>query len=174
MQRSLSLSRSSKIDQAHLPTTVITIVEMSYITNPMDALRPVVSPAPLVDVIRAPPHYHRFWSATRARKFARKLTGDLKRRGTYDQNIRLIASKTHPGVDVRQFIHKVNPVLWCLTVGWSRWDMQKLIMRNDLQDLWHRCAYSSCDHCRYLADKHSGFWFFNYGPIPSNPVRTCA
>lgn len=172
MQRSLSLSRSSKIDQAHL-TTVITTVKMSYITNPMDALTPVVSPAPLVDVIRAPPHYHRFWSATRARKFARKLTGDLKRRGTYDQNIRLIASKTHPGVDVRQFIDKVNPVLWCLTVGWSRCDVQKLIMRNDLQALWHRCAYSSCDHCRYLADKYSGFWFFNYGPIPSNPVRTC-
>ena len=180
MQRLLCLSRSSKIDQAHL-TTVITTVKMSYITNPIitsaliDALAPVqeVSPAPLVDVIRAPPHYHRFWSATRARKFARKLTGDLKRRGTYDQNIRLIASKTHPGVDVRQFIHKVNPVLWCLTVGWSRCDVQKLIMRNDFQALWHRCAYSSCDHCRYLADKHSGFWFFNYGPIPSNPLRTC-
>ena len=175
MQRSLSLSRSSKIDQAHL-LIALTTVKMSYITNPIitSALIDALAPVQEVDVIRAPPHYHRFWSATRARKFARKLTGDLKRRGTYDQNIRLIASKTHPGVDVRQFIQKVNPVLWCLTVGWSRWDMQKLIMRNDLQDLWHRCAYSSCDHCRYLADKYSGFWFFNYGPIPSNPVRTCA
>ena len=148
---------------------------MSNITNPIDALALVqeVIPAPLVDVIRAPSHYHRFWSATRARKFARKLTGDPKRRGTYDQNIRLIASKTHPGVDVRQFINKVNPVLWCLTVGWSRWDMQKLIMRNHLADLWHRCAYSSCDHCRDLADKHFTSHFYNYGPIPSNPVRTC-
>jgi hypothetical protein len=144
---------------------------MSNITNPIDALPQVqeVIPAPLVDVIRAPSHYHRFWSATRVRKFARKLTGDPKRRGTYDQNIRLIASKTHPGVDVRQFIHKVNPVLWCLTVGWSRWDTQKLIMRNHLADLWHRCAYSSCDHCRLLANKYSGY---AYSPVPLDP-RPC-
>jgi hypothetical protein len=140
---------------------------MSNITNPIDALPQVQ------DIIRAPSHYHRFWSATRARKFARKLTGDPKRRGTYDQNIRLIASKTHPGVDVRQFMNKVNPVLWCLTVGWSRWDMQKLIMRDHLADLWRHCAYSSCDHCRDLADKHFTSHFYNYGPIPSNPVRTC-
>jgi hypothetical protein len=136
-------------------------------------LAPLQTPQPVADIIRAPPHYHCFWTATRARKFARVLLNDPKHRGTFDQNIRLIASKTHPGVDVRLFIQKVNPVLWCLKVGWSRFTVQKLIVRNDLQTLWQRCAYSSCDHCRDLANKYSGFYFFTYTPIPSNPAPTC-
>ena len=159
---------------------------MSYVANPitsnvlLNALVPQAPPPmaplqapPVADVIRAPPHYHCFWTATRARKFARVLLNDPKHRGTFDQNIRLIASKTHPGVDVRLFIQKVNPVLWCLKVGWSRFTVQKLIVRNDLQTLWQRCAYSSCDHCRDLANKYSGFYFFTYTPIPSNPAPTC-
>ena len=153
---------------------------MSYATNPIvtnvliSALAPQpVATEPKPDVIRAPPHYHCFWSATRARKFARVLLSDNKHRGTYDQNIRLIASQTHPGVDVRQFIQKVNPVLWCLKVNWSKYLVQRLIQPRDLGGLWQRCAYSSCAHCRELAHKHSGFYWLSNEPSSSNSVKTC-
>lgn len=145
-----------------------TTVKMSYATNPT-VTNALVSAAasvaaalqPKPDVIRPPPHCHRFWSATRARKFARVLLKDPKHRGTYDQNIRLIASKTHPDVDVRQFIEKVNPVLWFLKVGWSKNLLPRLISEpRDLYLLWQRCAYSSCAHCRELARYHSGYAYF--------------
>ena len=128
---------------------------------------PVIKP-PVTSVIKPPPHAHRFWSATRARLFARKLTGDPKRRGTYDQNIRVIASKTHPDVDPRIFIEKVNPVLYCLTVGWSQEDAYKLLKWQWL-NLWRRCAYSRCEHCRLLANRFSGYHFVQ---IPCS-CRTC-
>jgi len=159
---------------------------MSYVANPitsnvlLDALLPQAplpqAPLPqrVADVIRAPPHHNSFWSATRARKFARQLHGNPKHRGTYDHNIRLIARQTHPGVDVRLFMRKVNPVLWCLKMGWSRPRMQKLITHRDLYDLWLRCAYSSCEHCRELASKHSGMYFYFKYPTTPNPVQTCA
>ena len=160
-----------------------TTVKMSYVANPitsnvlLNALLPQApqpQPQRVADVIRAPPHYHRFWSATRARKFARKLHGNPKHRGTYDHNIRLIARQTHPGVDVRLFIQKVNPVLWCVKMGWSKWQMEKLITPQDLHALWDRCAYSSCEHCRDLARKYSGMNFYWHIPTTPNPVKTCA
>ena len=163
-----------------------TTVKMSYVANPitsnvlLNALvpqapvpqAPLPQPQRVADIIRAPPHYHCFWSATRARKFARKLHGNPKHRGTYDHNIRLIAKQTHPGVDVRLFIQKVNPVLWCVKMGWSKWQMEKLIVPQDLYYLWQRCACSSCEHCRDLATKYSGMYF--YYPKNPNPVKTCA
>ena len=153
---------------------------MSYATNPI-VTNVLISAAtsaacvtePKPDVIRPPPHCHRFWSATRARKFARLLLNDPKHRGTYDQNIRLVASKTHPGVDVRKFIEKVNPVLWCLKLGWSHNLVRCLIVRRDLDLLWQRCAYSSCAHCRDLANKHSGYLYYNSHLTPTAPVKTC-
>jgi hypothetical protein len=128
----------------------------------------VIKP-PITSVIKPPRHAHRFWSATRARLFARKLTGDPKRRSTYDQNIRLIAAKTHPDVDPRDFIQKVNPVLWCLAVGWSQADAYKLLKWQWL-NLWQRCAYSRCDHCRLLANRYSGYYFAaNFPPLKPCP-----
>ena len=158
--------------------TAITTVKMSYVTNPIvtnalvTALAPIVT-EPKPDIIRAPPHYHRFWSATRARKFAQVLLKNPKHRGNYDQNIRLIAQQTHPTVDVRQFIQKVNPVLWCLKVNWSKYLVQRLIQPRDLGGLWQSCAYSSCAHCRELAHKHSGYMYFRMETTSANPTQTC-
>jgi len=174
-----------KIDVPGCLVSAIT-VKMSYVANPissnmlLNALLPQAQqpqapmPQRVADVIRAPPHYHSFWSATRARKFARKLHGNPKHRGTYDHNIRLIARQTHPGVDVRLFIQKVNPVLWCVKMGWSKWQMEKLITPRDLHALWDRCAFSSCEHCRDLARKYSGMNFYWHIPATPNPVKTCA
>lgn len=157
-----------------------TTVKMSYATNPT-VTNALVSAAasvaaalePKPDVIRPPPHCHRFWSATRARKFARLLLNDPKHRGTYDQNIRLVASKTHPDVDVRQFIEKVNPVLWCLKLGWSHNLVRCLIVRRDLDLLWQRVAYSSCAHCRDLADKHFFGYNFYGNNTSADTTKTC-
>jgi hypothetical protein len=74
---------------------------------------------------------------------------------------------------VRLFIEKVNPVLWCLKMGWSKWQMEKLITPQDLHALWQRCAYSSCAHCRDLADKYSGYTYYYSHLTPSPPVKTC-
>ena len=128
-----------------------------------------VHPSPPEEKIRAPVHYHLYWPATRTRLFARILTGDPKRRKTYDENIRLLndayanvtGNKVHPHL----FIQKVNPVLFALAVGISNQEVCTIIRPQHRMRLWQQCAYSSCAHCRQLAYKHSGCYF---GPVDTS------
>ena len=118
-----------------------------------------VSPAPAppptpvaVDMrpIRPPKHYHIYWPALRARAFARVLTGNPMWRGTYDQNIRLIAERHLPGCNPREFIQKVNPFLFAKQIGLSDSESRR-ILHHSYNYLFAHAAYSRCEHCRALA-----------------------
>jgi len=105
--------------------------------------------------IRSPLHCHIFWSATRARHFARILTGDPKRRGTYDENIRLLnaaySKKVGTEAHVRLFIQKVNPILFARAMGWDMRLVFKLIGRHPWNTLYNMIVNSKCEHCRAAA-----------------------
>jgi hypothetical protein len=108
--------------------------------------------------IRPPPHSHVFWNATRARNFARAVSGNPARRGTYDENIRLLdivyaAALGRPDdIDPQTFIKKVNPLAFAYTVGLSRTQTKKLLA-GAYYILWQRIAASKCACCRELAQK---------------------
>jgi hypothetical protein len=108
-----------------------------------------VHPAP--EKIRPPLHCHLFWSATRTRHFARRITGDLKRRSTYDENIRILTATynklTNQNVSPRQFMQSVNPLLFGHMIGLSLYEMKKLI-GSDWHTLYRMIANSKCEHCR--------------------------
>lgn len=109
---------------------------------------PVALPA--MKPIRPPAHYHIYWPAIRARNFARVLTGNPMWRGTYDQNIRMIAERHLAGCNPREFIQKVNPFLFAKQIGLSELDARRLLGRS-YHELWTQAAYSRCEHCRALA-----------------------
>jgi len=109
--------------------------------------------------ILPPRHYHINWPATRARHFARIVSGNPKRRGTYDQNIRLL-NATYTGLigkpdqtstaDVRLFIQKVNPLAFAHVAGISPLQTKKML-RSVFLELLHRITHSKCECCRSLA-----------------------
>lgn len=107
----------------------------------------------MTDLIKPPAHYHIFWSATRARTFARIVTLDPKRRSTYDQNIRLLAAEynmlTGTEANPRQFIQKVNPLLFAHLLGWPPHFTQRTLGR-EWNTLYTMVIYSKCEHCRKL------------------------
>jgi argininosuccinate synthase len=109
----------------------------------------------MTDIIKPPPHYHIFWSATRARQFARILSGDPKRRSTYDQNIRLLNAAysriMETEADPRAFIKKVNPVLFAHALGMSPHFTQRVIGFRSYNTLYTMVKQSKCEHCRKLA-----------------------
>ena len=114
---------------------------------------------PVVERILPPRHYHINWPATRARHFARIVSGNPKRRGTYDQNIRLL-NTTYTRLigkpdqtstaDVRLFIQKVNPLAFAHVVGISPLQTKKMLGPKFLE-LLHRITHSKCECCRSLA-----------------------
>ena len=104
----------------------------------------------VVKPIRPPKHYHIYWPALRARAFARILTGIPMWRGTYDQNIRMIAERHLAGCNPREFIQTVNPFLFAKQIGLSELDARRLLGRS-YHELWTQAAYSRCEHCRALA-----------------------
>ena len=119
----------------------------------------ISTPVPVVERILPPRHYHINWPATRARHFARIVSGNPKRRGTYDQNIRLLnASYTAligkpdqtSTADVRLFIQKVNPLAFAHIVGISPIQTKKMLGPAFLE-LLHRITHSKCECCRSLA-----------------------
>jgi hypothetical protein len=119
----------------------------------------ISTPVPVVERILPPRHYHINWPATRARHFARIVSGNPKRRGTYDQNIRLLnASYTAligkpdqtSTADVRLFIQKVNPLAFAHIVGISPLQTKKMLGPAFLE-LLHRITHSKCECCRSLA-----------------------
>ena len=106
-------------------------------------------------VILPPPHTHIFWSATRTRRFARLVTGNPKRRGTYDQNIRILNAAYNLGTgtmneDPRLFMQKVNPIPFARLIG-----LEPIQIKRFLVDSWRllndRLIRSKCEHCRKLA-----------------------
>ena len=107
--------------------------------------------------ILPPRHCHIFWSATRARHFARVILNDPKRRSTYDQNIRLLngvygeimGRPANTDEDVRLFITRVNPLALALA---CRMDKRLIIslLRSDFQKLLHRFQHSKCSCCRAI------------------------
>ena len=107
--------------------------------------------------ILPPRHCHIYWSATRARHFARVLLNDPKRRGTYDQNIRLLNSvygeilgrPANTDKDVRLFIQRVNPLALALA---CRLEKRLIIslLRGDFQKLLNRFTHSKCSCCRAI------------------------
>jgi hypothetical protein len=113
-----------------------------------------VSSVPTTERILPPRPYHINWPASRARHFAQIVSGNPKRRGTYDQNIRilndaysrLVGSEAHP----RAFIQKVNPLIFARLLGWSD-ELIKVTLRGSAHELWIRASYSKCEHCRTLA-----------------------
>ena len=111
---------------------------------------PAPPPTPVMKPIRPPAHYHIYWPALRARAFARILTGNPMWRGTYDQNIRLIAERHLAGCNPREFIQKVNPFLFAKQIGLSDSDSRR-ILHHSYEYLLIQAAYSRCEHCRTLA-----------------------
>jgi hypothetical protein len=119
-------------------------------------VQPVVtlSSVATTERILPPRPYHINWPASRARHFAQIISGNPKRRGTYDQNIRilndaysrLVGSEAHP----RAFIQKVNPLIFARLLGWSE-QLIKVTLRGSAHELWTRAAHSKCEHCRALA-----------------------
>ena len=121
---------------------------------------PSVLPSPpVVERILPPRHYHINWPATRARHFARLVSGNPKRRGTYNQNIRFL-NMTYTALigkpdqmstaDVRLFIQKVNPLAFAHIVGISPLQTKKMLGPAFLE-LLHRITHSKCECCRSLA-----------------------
>ena len=120
---------------------------------------PSVLPSPpVVERILPPRHYHINWPATRARHFARIVSGNPKRRGTYNQNIRFL-NMTYTALigkpnqmstaDVRLFIQKVNPLAFAHIVGISPLQTKKMLGPSFLE-LLHRITHSKCECCRSL------------------------
>jgi len=113
---------------------------------------------PVVERILPPRHYHINWPATRARHLARIVSGNPKRRGTYDQNIRLL-NKTYTALigkpnqmstaDVRLFIQKVNPLAFAHIVGISPLQTKKML-GPAFVELLHRITHSKCECCRSI------------------------
>jgi hypothetical protein len=107
-------------------------------------------------IIQPPPHCHIFWSATRARRFARLAACNPKRRGTYDQNIRLLSmvydrlTGTTEDGDPRLFMQKVNPIPFARMLG-----LEPPQIKRFLAGYWgqlnQRLLHSRCAHCRRLA-----------------------
>ena len=121
---------------------------------------PSVLPSPpVVERILPPRHYHINWPATRARHFARLVSGNPKRRGTYNQNIRFL-NMTYTALigkpdqmstaDVRLFIQKVNPLAFAHIVGISPLQTKKML-GPAFVELLHRITHSKCECCRSLA-----------------------
>jgi hypothetical protein len=114
---------------------------------------------PVVERILPPRHYHINWPATRARHFARIVSGNPKRRGTYNQNIRLL-NATYTALigkpdqtstaDVRLFIQKVNPLAFAHIVGISPLQTKKMLGPAFLE-LLYRITHSKCECCRSIA-----------------------
>ena len=107
--------------------------------------------------IRSPRHSHVFWNATRAQNFARVLTGDPKRRATYDANIRLLNTVYAKAVggeesDPRLFMNKVNPLCFAWLVLFPPQTTRRLLADSH-QMLWMQMVRSKCAHCRNLADQ---------------------
>jgi len=119
----------------------------------------ISTPVPVMERILPPRHYHINWPATRARHFARIVSGNPKRRGTYDQNIRLL-NATYTALigkpdqmstaDVRLFIQKVNPLAFAHIVGISPLQTKKMLGPVYL-DLLYRITHSKCECCRSIA-----------------------
>ena len=120
---------------------------------------PSVLPSPpVVERILPPRHYHINWPATRARHFARIVSGNPKRRGTYNQNIRFL-NMTYTALigkpnqmstaDVRLFIQKVNPLAFAHIVGISPLQTKKMLGPSFLE-LLHRITHSKCECCRSI------------------------
>jgi len=119
----------------------------------------ISTPVPVMERILPPRHYHINWPATRARHFARIVSGNPKRRGTYDQNIRLL-NATYTALigkpdqmstaDVRLFIQKVNPLAFAHVAGISPLQTKKML-RSVFLELLHRITHSKCECCRSLA-----------------------
>ena len=118
-------------------------------------------PTPTVpdERILPPRHYHINWPATRARHFARIVSGNPKRRGTYDQNIRLLNGvytaligkrDQKSTADVRLFIQKVNPLAFAHVIRMSPLQAKRLL-GPVFPELLHRIVHSKCECCRALA-----------------------
>lgn len=119
----------------------------------------VSTPVPVVKRILPPRHYHINWPATRARHFARIVSGNPKTRGTYDQNIRLLNAlymqmiglpQATEEADVRLFIQKCNPLAFAHTVGIHPL-LTKKLLGHSFPELLHRITHSKCECCRALA-----------------------
>jgi hypothetical protein len=108
--------------------------------------------APEPEKIRPPLHCHIFWSATRTRHFARILSVNPKRRGTYDENIRLLnaaySKKMGKEAHVRLFMQRVNPILFARAMGWDPRVARKLIGYHSWNTLYKMVMRSKCEHCR--------------------------
>lgn len=120
---------------------------------------PSVPPStPVVERILPPRHYHINWPATRARHFARLVSGNPKRRGTYNQNIRFL-NMTYTALigkpdqmstaDVRLFIQKVNPLAFAHIVGISPLQTKKML-GPAFVELLYRITHSKCECCRSI------------------------
>lgn len=111
-------------------------------------------PAVVQEKIRAPEPSHLFWSATRARRFARIVSGNPRRRGTYDENIRLLnavySKKVGGEAHVRLFMQKVNPILFAYAMGWDMRATLKLFDRSAWNTLLTMVIRSKCEHCRAI------------------------
>jgi hypothetical protein len=106
-------------------------------------------------IIRPPAPYHIFWPAIRVRRFARLVTGDPKRRGTYNDNIRLLNTiynlfMRSDNSDPRLFMQKVNPIPFARLIGLQPPDIKRFLA-GSWSSLNHRLIYSKCEHCRKLA-----------------------
>lgn len=124
----------------------------SFLARFLGRRSPRVAPAP--QKIRSPLHCHIFWSATRTRHFARILSGNPKRRGTYDENIRLLndaySKKMGKEADVRLFMQRVNPILFASAMGWNPRVARKLIGYHSWSTLFKMVMLSKCEHCRSI------------------------
>lgn len=122
----------------------------SLLKRIMSAFRPS---QPAYKPIRAPTPDHLFWSATRVRHFAQRITGNQKRRGTYDENIRLLnavySKLTGQKGTPQLFMQKVNPLLFGQMFGWHFHDTKKLI-GSQWVVLYKMIVNSKCEHCRQM------------------------
>ena len=126
----------------------------SFLARLMGRRSARVAPAP--EKIRPPLHCHIFWSATRTRHFAQILSGNPKRRGTYDENIRLLnaaySKKVGENNNVRLFMQRVNPILFASAMGWNPRVARKLIGYHSWSTLFKMVMLSKCEHCRSIGN----------------------
>ena len=107
-------------------------------------------------IIRAPSPVQIYWSATRARNFARIVSGNPKRRSTYDENIRLLDAVYSKLVGEEGnpllFMKKVNPLAFAWMNQIPTEKTQKILVDSHHM-LWLRLVNSKCFHCRKMAKK---------------------
>jgi hypothetical protein len=151
----MSFSLNLSFLQKQMSKKRIAVLKSLGLVRPPSALP---SP-PVVERILPPRHYHINWPATRARHFARLVSGNPKRRGTYNQNIRFL-NMTYTALigkpnqmstaDVRLFIQKVNPLAFAHIVGISPLQTKKMLGPAYLE-LLYRITHSKCECCRSIA-----------------------